>query len=180
MRPAGPGTLAVTDGMAVVTTANPPVNALSAAVRAGLLDAARRAAGPGAAGVVIAAKGKTLIAGADITELGKPPVPPSLPEVIDAFERSHPMTNEGARILDEGIAAHSGDIDVVWLNGYGWAAWRGGPMFHSDRVGLPRIVARLEEFAARTGEESLRPASLLLRLAREGRGFASLAREAQA
>ena len=180
MRPAGPGTLAVTDGMAVVTTANPPVNALSAAVRAGLLDAARRAADPGAAGVVIAAKGKTLIAGADITELGKPPVPPSLPEVIDAFDRSHPMTNEGARILDEGIAAHSGDIDVVWLSGYGWAAWRGGPMFHSDQVGLPRIVARLEEFAARTGEESLRTASLLLRLAREGRGFASLAREAQA
>jgi 3-hydroxyacyl-CoA dehydrogenase len=103
-----------------------------------------------------------------------------LPEVIDAFDRSHPMTNEGARILDEGIAAHSGDIDVVWLSGYGWAAWRGGPMFHSDQVGLPRIVAWLEEFAARTGEESLRPASLLLRLAREGRGFASLAREAQA
>ena len=144
MTPTGPITRAVTDGIAVVTIANPPVNALSAAVRAGLMDAVRRAADPGAAGVVIAAKGKTLIAGADTTELGKPPVPPSLPEVIDAFERSHPMTNEGACILDEGIAAHSGDIDVVWLNGYGWAAWRGGPMFHSDRVGLPRIVARLE------------------------------------
>ena len=63
---------------------------------------------------------------------------------------------------------------MVWLNGYGWPAWRGGPMFHADQVGLPRIVARLEEFAARTGEESLKPAPLLRRVAEEGRGFASL------
>ena len=87
MTTTGPVTLAVADGMAVVTIQNPPVNALSAAVRAGLLDAVRRAAAdPGVKGVVIAAKGKTFIAGADITEFGKPPAPPSLPEVIDAFD----------------------------------------------------------------------------------------------
>jgi 3-hydroxyacyl-CoA dehydrogenase len=86
----------------------------------------------------------------------------------------YPMINEGARILDEGIAARPGDIDVVWINGYGWPAWRGGPMFHADQVGAGRIVARLEEFAARTGEESLKPAPLLRRIAEEGRGFAPL------
>ncbi|MFT8243815.1 3-hydroxyacyl-CoA dehydrogenase NAD-binding domain-containing protein [Roseomonas sp. BN140053] len=85
-----------------------------------------------------------------------------------------PMINEGARILAEGIAARPGDIDVVWLNGYGWPAWTGGPMFHADAVGLARVAGRLEEFAARTGDETLRPAPLLAQLAREGRGFASL------
>ena len=69
MTTTGPVTLAVTDGIAVVTIANPPVNALSAAVRAGLLDAVRRAAADrGVDGVVIAAQGKTFIAGAEIAE----------------------------------------------------------------------------------------------------------------
>ena len=86
----------------------------------------------------------------------------------------YPMINEGARILDEGIAARPGDIDVVWINGYVWPAWRGGPMFYADQVGAGRIAERLEEFAARTGEESLKPAPLLRRIAEEGRGFASL------
>jgi 3-hydroxyacyl-CoA dehydrogenase len=61
-------TLAVTDGIAVASTANPPVDALSAAVRAGLLDAVRRAADPGVDGVVVAVQGKTFIAGAEIAE----------------------------------------------------------------------------------------------------------------
>jgi len=91
----------------------------------------------------------------------------------------YPMINEGARILEEGIAARPGDIDVVWINGYGWPAWRGGPMWYADEIGLKRVVARLEEFAARTGEESLRPAPFLRQLAEEGQGFASLAREAR-
>ncbi len=55
----------------------------------------------------------------------------------------YPMINEGARILEEGVAARPGDIDVVWLYGYGWPAWRGGPMFHADQVGLDRVAARL-------------------------------------
>jgi 3-hydroxyacyl-CoA dehydrogenase len=84
-----------------------------------------------------------------------------------------PMINEGARILEEGIAARAGDIDTVWLNGYGWPAWTGGPMFHADSVGLPRIVARLRDFAAQSDDESLLPAALLQRLADEGSSFAS-------
>lgn len=85
-----------------------------------------------------------------------------------------PMVNEGARILDEGIAARPGDIDVIWLNGYNWPAWRGGPMYWADTVGLDVIVRRLEAQAAETGDGTLEPAPLLRRLAAEGKGFADL------
>ena len=51
------------------------------------------------------------------------------------------MINEGARILEEGIAARPSDIDVVWVYGYGWPAWRGGPMFYADQLGLAHIAA---------------------------------------
>lgn len=89
-----------------------------------------------------------------------------------------PMVNEGARILDEGIAARPGDIDVIWLNGYNWPAWRGGPMHWADSVGLDVIVKRLEEQAAETGDKSLEPAPLLRKLAAEGKDFASLGAKA--
>ncbi|MEH3119133.1 MAG: 3-hydroxyacyl-CoA dehydrogenase NAD-binding domain-containing protein [Methylorubrum populi] len=82
-----------------------------------------------------------------------------------------PMVNEGARILEEGIAARPGDIDTIWLNGYNWPAWRGGPMHWADGLGLARVAADLGRFAEEAGDESLRPAPLLARLAREGRGF---------
>jgi 3-hydroxyacyl-CoA dehydrogenase len=82
-----------------------------------------------------------------------------------------PMINEAARILDEEIAARAGDIDAVWVYGYGWPGWRGGPMFYADLVGLPYICERLGEFARRSGEESLEPAPLLCRLVEQGRGF---------
>jgi 3-hydroxyacyl-CoA dehydrogenase len=85
-----------------------------------------------------------------------------------------PMINEGARILDEGIAMRAGDIDVIYVYGYGWPVWRGGPMFYADLVGLPYIRDRLAEYAKRTGNKSLEPAPLLVRLASEGRGFGSL------
>ena len=85
-----------------------------------------------------------------------------------------PMVNEGARILEEGIAARPGDIDVIWLNGYNWPAWRGGPMYWADTVGLGTIVARLDEQAAETGDATLQPAPLLRRLADEDKGFADL------
>ncbi|MCR0981656.1 3-hydroxyacyl-CoA dehydrogenase NAD-binding domain-containing protein [Roseomonas populi] len=91
-----------------------------------------------------------------------------------------PMINEGARILGEGIAARAGDIDTVWLNGYGWPAWTGGPMFYADSVGLPKIVARLREFAAASGDTNLEPAALLLRLAHEGSSFTALDEKAAA
>lgn len=85
-----------------------------------------------------------------------------------------PMVNEGARILYEGIAARPGDIDVVWLHGYNWPAWTGGPMHWADARGLRDIAARLDSFARSTGDESLKPAPLLARLAAEGGSFASL------
>jgi 3-hydroxyacyl-CoA dehydrogenase len=82
-----------------------------------------------------------------------------------------PMINEGARILEEGIAARASDIDVVWVHGYGWPAWTGGPMHHADALGLKAIGERLTAFADATGDDALRPAPLLARLAAEGRGF---------
>ncbi|KQK27757.1 3-hydroxyacyl-CoA dehydrogenase [Bosea thiooxidans] len=85
-----------------------------------------------------------------------------------------PMVNEGARILEEGVAARPGDIDIVWINGYNWPAWRGGPMFWADSVGLDVIAKRLETQAAEIGDKALEPAPLLKRLAAEGKGFASL------
>jgi len=85
-----------------------------------------------------------------------------------------PMVNEGARILEEGIAARPGDIDVIWLNGYNWPAWRGGPMHWADTVGLGALVARLHAQAAETGDATLQPTRLLRRLAGEGKGFADL------
>ncbi|MGN8093749.1 3-hydroxyacyl-CoA dehydrogenase NAD-binding domain-containing protein [Methylobacterium radiotolerans] len=86
----------------------------------------------------------------------------------------YPMVNEGARILDEGIAARPGDIDTIWINGYNWPAWRGGPMHWADTVGLKTIAEALTRFAAETGDDSQEPAPLLKRLAAEGGSFAGL------
>ena len=85
-----------------------------------------------------------------------------------------PMINEGARILSDGIALRPGDIDVIWVYGYAWPAWRGGPMHYADTLGLDSICARLAEFAAKTGDARLKPAPLLQALAQQGGGFASL------
>ncbi len=82
------------------------------------------------------------------------------------------LVNEGARILEEGIAARASDIDVVYLNGYGFPLHRGGPMLYADIVGLANVVRALRRFAAEPGADpSWQPAPLLLRLAAEGRGF---------
>ncbi|HWP25742.1 MAG TPA: 3-hydroxyacyl-CoA dehydrogenase NAD-binding domain-containing protein [Xanthobacteraceae bacterium] len=83
----------------------------------------------------------------------------------------YPMINEGARILEEGIAQRPGDIDVVWVYGYGWPAWRGGPMYYADRTGLDRVRQRLSEFAEAARDPSLNPAPLLSRLADAGATF---------
>lgn len=87
----------------------------------------------------------------------------------------YPMINEGAKILEEGIAARPSDIDVVWLYGYGWPIYRGGPMFWADSVGLKHIADRLSFYAKETNDPSLEPAPLLKKLADEGQTFASLA-----
>jgi 3-hydroxyacyl-CoA dehydrogenase len=84
-----------------------------------------------------------------------------------------PLINEGARILEEGIALRASDVDLVWINGYGWPRYLGGPMFYADEVGLPAIVAKLREMAAETpGDPSLPPAALLVDLADKGQSFA--------
>jgi 3-hydroxyacyl-CoA dehydrogenase len=83
------------------------------------------------------------------------------------------LINEGARVLDEGLALRASDIDTIYVNGYGFPAWRGGPMFYADRVGLDRILARVEEFHREHGDR-WKPAPLLERLARSGGTFRSL------
>ena len=92
----------------------------------------------------------------------------------------YPMINEGARILAEGIATRPGDIDVIWLYGYGWPIYRGGPMFYADQVGLKHIADRLAHYSKESGDPSLEPAPLLKRLAAEGGSFASLTQPVKA
>ena len=65
------------------------------------------------------------------------------------------------RPWSEGIAARASDIDVIWMNGYGWPAWRGGPMYYADQAGLPYVVSRLETFASAASDESLFPSPVL-------------------
>jgi 3-hydroxyacyl-CoA dehydrogenase len=82
------------------------------------------------------------------------------------------LVNEGAKILDEGIASKASDIDMVYLTGYGFPLFRGGPMLYADTVGLERVHTAIERYAAASGDAFwARPASLLTRLAKEGRGF---------
>ena len=81
------------------------------------------------------------------------------------------MINEGARILDEGIAARASDIDVIWVYGYGFPAHRGGPMFYADLAGLPQLCERLSAAAKRFGDDGLKPAPLLAKLAADGKTF---------
>ncbi|MCP5025731.1 MAG: 3-hydroxyacyl-CoA dehydrogenase [Actinomycetia bacterium] len=81
----------------------------------------------------------------------------------------YPMINEGAKILDEGIAIRGSDIDVVWINGYGWPVYTGGPMFWADTIGLPEVVAKIEEYSAKLGGEHWELSPLLKRLADEGK-----------
>jgi 3-hydroxyacyl-CoA dehydrogenase len=82
------------------------------------------------------------------------------------------LVNEGARILEEKIAARASDIDVVYLNGYGFPQHRGGPMLHADIVGLPNVARTLRRFAAEPGAEAWwQPAPLLQQLADGGKSF---------
>jgi 3-hydroxyacyl-CoA dehydrogenase len=83
------------------------------------------------------------------------------------------LINEGARILEEGVAARSSDIDIVYIAGYGFPDFRGGPMFYADTVGLANIVRAMRSFAKGYRPDAWQPAPLLQRLAAENRGFAS-------
>jgi 3-hydroxyacyl-CoA dehydrogenase len=92
-------------------------------------------------------------------------------EILDRL--LHPLVNEGARIVDEGIALRAGDIDVVYVNGYGFPAWRGGPMYWAAQAGLRRVVETMQRLAPSHGAR-WRPAPLLEQLAATGRGWPSV------
>jgi len=83
----------------------------------------------------------------------------------------YPMVNEGAKILDEKIAIRASDIDVIWVYGYGWPVYRGGPMFWADQIGLRSVRDTMLAFHKATGDAFWTPAPLLARLADEGKGF---------
>jgi 3-hydroxyacyl-CoA dehydrogenase len=94
----------------------------------------------------------------------------------EIFERTvYALINEGARVLEEGVALRASDIDVIYVNGYGFPSYRGGPMFYADRVGLARICDRVTALHREHGER-WRPAPLLERLARDGKTFRELDR----
>jgi 3-hydroxyacyl-CoA dehydrogenase len=99
-------------------------------------------------------------------------------EIVDRC--IYALVNEGAHLLGEGIALRAADIDVVYLNGYGFPAWRGGPMFYADTAGLKTVLHRIEEFRERHGEDLWTPAPLLRRLAEGDRKFADFDRQEQA
>jgi 3-hydroxyacyl-CoA dehydrogenase len=81
------------------------------------------------------------------------------------------LVNEGAAILDEGIAMRASDIDMVYLAGYGFPLFRGGPMFYADTVGLPNVVMAMEKYAKGRHGDAWKPAPLLAKLAAEGKTF---------
>jgi 3-hydroxyacyl-CoA dehydrogenase len=80
--------------------------------------------------------------------------------------------NEGARELEEGIALRPCDIDIIWINGYGFPSYRGGPMFYADTVGVAKVHAAVEKYRQRYGDRGWKHSWLLERLARAGKGFA--------
>ena len=83
------------------------------------------------------------------------------------------LVNEGAKIVEEGIASRASDIDMVYLTGYGFPLHRGGPMCYADTVGLYNVVATMKRFAANPLDDAAfwEPAPLLARLAAEGKSF---------
>jgi 3-hydroxyacyl-CoA dehydrogenase len=86
---------------------------------------------------------------------------------------TYAMINEGAKILEESKAQRASDIDIVWINGYGWPVYRGGPMFYGDTVGLDKVLASLQGYQKTMGED-FKPAALLEKLVAEGKGFRDL------
>src|SRR5262249_15807058 len=93
---------------------------------------------------------------------------PSGDEIVERC--IYALVNEGARILEEGFALRAVDIDIIYLNGYGFPAYRGGPMWYADTVGLTKVYDRISEFHRQHGE-LWAPAPLLKQLAEQGKGF---------
>ena len=84
---------------------------------------------------------------------------------------TYSMINEGAKILDEGMSQRPSDIDVVWVNGYGWPTYRGGPMHYADTIGLENILATLKQFQEQDQDDFWQPSPLIERLVADGKGF---------
>ncbi|AJP57756.1 3-hydroxyacyl-CoA dehydrogenase [Pandoraea vervacti] len=90
-------------------------------------------------------------------------------EIVDRLV--YALVNEGAKVLADGTAARASDIDMVYLNGYGFPLWRGGPMLYADTVGLDKVLARVREFEAGEHGEDWAPAARLVELAETGKRF---------
>jgi 3-hydroxyacyl-CoA dehydrogenase len=118
------------------------------------------------------------------------PIPdPEVDRIIEAYRREigvqpraisdeeiverciYALVNEGAHILEEGIALRASDIDMVYLTGYGFAPYRGGPMFYADTVGLQKVLDSIQRFQKGYQGNQWKPAPLLVRLAKEGKRF---------
>ena len=107
-------------------------------------------------------------------EAGTPQRQISSDEIVERCV--YALVNEGARILEEGYALRAVDIDIIYLNGYGFPAYRGGPMWYADTVGLPKVYQRICDFERQHGE-LWAPAPLLKRLAEAGKTFADFDKE---
>lgn len=110
-------------------------------------------------------------------EAGIPQRQISRDEIVDRC--LYALVNEGARILEEGYALRPGDIDIIYINGYGFPAYRGGPMWYADSVGLKKVYERILEFQRQHGE-LWEPAPLLKELAEQGKTFAEYNKEQRA
>ncbi len=102
-------------------------------------------------------------------EVGVKPRQVSDEEIVERL--IYALVNEAALILEEGIALRASDIDMVYLTGYGFPPYRGGPMFYADTVGLPKVLASIEKFKKGYMGEVWKPAPLLVKLAKEGKRF---------
>jgi 3-hydroxyacyl-CoA dehydrogenase len=92
-------------------------------------------------------------------------------EIVDRLVLA--LVNEGAAIVREGIAARPSDVDIVYLNGYGFPNWRGGPMFYADTLGMATTVAKLKALQELTGDDCWQPDPLLLQMAEKDETLAS-------
>jgi 3-hydroxyacyl-CoA dehydrogenase len=112
-----------------------------------------------------------------VAEAGVPQRKISTEEITDRC--LYALVNEGARILEEGYAVRASDIDIIYLNGYGFPAYRGGPMWYADAIGLKQVYERISEFERQHGQ-IWEPAPLLKRLAEQGKTFADFGQKQDA
>jgi 3-hydroxyacyl-CoA dehydrogenase len=112
-----------------------------------------------------------------VAEAGIPKRQIGAEEIVDRCV--YALVNEGARILEEGFALRAVDIDIIYVNGYGFPAHRGGPMWYADTVGLKKVYERIREFHKQHGE-TWAPAPLLKQLAEQGKTFAEFSRDQRA